>query len=315
MLRVLDRLGPRFAWRASGGASDFAHCSESRQSHKAVSSSCRGRFHARSSTDYPFTSSCSPRPDRQDAVSFRCLAGSTARKGLAPFGVCAFPSARARVSSPAACKTPFGSIGVLREHLVKDAETWRRGDADFPQGCGRGAVGVGDAKGVRHRGPERAKSCQSVLNRAKSCQNVRTVPVSAGRAPRRGRRVGTGAVWRRQGGEVRVGRPGRGRGGKAGPITGAGEAVPAARSRRARPGRGGAGARTLDESRQRLMGGRIARGGMRKNQTVGFFGFQFSVFSWQNAEWRWSRGRKGRGARRRSARTRRRGSPRNIAQT
>ena len=95
MLRVLDRLGPRFAWRASGGASDFAHCSESRQSHKAVSSSCRGRFHARSSTDYPFTSSCSPRPDRQDAVSFRCLAGSTARKGLAPFGVCAFPSARA----------------------------------------------------------------------------------------------------------------------------------------------------------------------------------------------------------------------------
>ena len=102
MLRVLDRLGPRFAWRASGGASDFAHCSESRQSHKAVSSSCRGRFHARSSTDYPFTSSCSPRPDRQDAVSFRCLAGSTARKGLAPFGVCAFPSARARVSSPAA---------------------------------------------------------------------------------------------------------------------------------------------------------------------------------------------------------------------
>ena len=103
MLRVLDRLGPRFAWRASGGASDFAHCSESRQSHKAVSSSCRGRFHARSSTDYPFTSSCSPRPDRQDAVSFRCLAGSTARKGLAPFGVCAFPSARARVSSPAAC--------------------------------------------------------------------------------------------------------------------------------------------------------------------------------------------------------------------
>ena len=95
MLRVLDRLGPRFAWRASGGASDFAHCSESRQSHKAVSSSCRGRFHARSSTDCPFTSSCSPRPDRQDAVSFRCLAGSTARKGLAPFGVCAFPSARA----------------------------------------------------------------------------------------------------------------------------------------------------------------------------------------------------------------------------
>ena len=114
MLRVLDRLGPRFAWRASGGASDFAHCSESRQSHKAVSSSCRGRFHARSSTDYPFTSSCSPRPDRQDAVSFRCLAGSTARKGLAPFGVCAFPSARARVSSPAAWQTTRGGCAFHR---------------------------------------------------------------------------------------------------------------------------------------------------------------------------------------------------------
>ena len=114
MLRVLDRLGPRFAWRASGGASDFAHCSESRQSHKAVSSSCRGRFHARSSTDYPFTSSCSPRPDRQDAVSFRCLAGSTARKGLAPFGVCAFPSARARVSSPAAHKITHGERAFHR---------------------------------------------------------------------------------------------------------------------------------------------------------------------------------------------------------
>ena len=116
MLRVLDRLGPRFAWRASGGASDFAHCSESRQSHKAVSSSCRGRFHARSSTDYPFTSSCSPRPDRQDAVSFRCLAGSTARKGLAPFGVCAFPSARARVSSPAACETTHAAMESTARH-------------------------------------------------------------------------------------------------------------------------------------------------------------------------------------------------------
>ena len=110
MLRVLDRLGPRFAWRASGGASDFAHCSESRQSHKAVSSSCRGRFHARSSTDYPFTSSCSPRPDRQDAVSFRCLAGSTARKGLAPFGVCAFPSARAQAILRCS-KTPLALWG------------------------------------------------------------------------------------------------------------------------------------------------------------------------------------------------------------
>src|SRR5438445_11210128 len=35
-------LGPRFALSAIGGSSDFAHCSQSRQSHKAVSSSLRG---------------------------------------------------------------------------------------------------------------------------------------------------------------------------------------------------------------------------------------------------------------------------------
>jgi hypothetical protein len=61
MLRAPGRLGPRFAFPAIGGSSDFAHCSQSRQSHKAVSSLCRGRSVARSSTDYLFTSSCSPR--------------------------------------------------------------------------------------------------------------------------------------------------------------------------------------------------------------------------------------------------------------
>jgi len=40
-LRFPGRLGPRFASSAIGGASDFAHCSQSRQSHKAVSSLCR----------------------------------------------------------------------------------------------------------------------------------------------------------------------------------------------------------------------------------------------------------------------------------
>jgi hypothetical protein len=47
---------------ASGGSSDFALCSQSRQSHKAVSSLCRGPYWPVSSTDYPFVSSCSPRP-------------------------------------------------------------------------------------------------------------------------------------------------------------------------------------------------------------------------------------------------------------
>jgi len=61
VLPVPGRLGPRFAFPAIGGSSDFAHCSQSRQSHEAVSSLCRGRSFARSSTDYLFTSSCSPR--------------------------------------------------------------------------------------------------------------------------------------------------------------------------------------------------------------------------------------------------------------
>src|SRR5215207_11669272 len=42
------------------GSSDFALYSQSRQSHQAVSSSCRNPCLGRSSTDYPFTSSCSP---------------------------------------------------------------------------------------------------------------------------------------------------------------------------------------------------------------------------------------------------------------
>src|SRR6266705_2455918 len=62
MLLAPGRLGPRFAFPAIGGSSDFVHYSQSRQSHKAVSSLCRGRCFAHSSTDYLFTSSCSPRP-------------------------------------------------------------------------------------------------------------------------------------------------------------------------------------------------------------------------------------------------------------
>ena len=46
--------------RAIGGSSDFARCSQSRQSHKAVSSLCRGPSWPVSSTDCPFVSSCSP---------------------------------------------------------------------------------------------------------------------------------------------------------------------------------------------------------------------------------------------------------------
>ena len=47
---------------AIGGSSDFALYSQSHQSHQAVSSLCRRPFRPVGSTDYPFVSSCSPRP-------------------------------------------------------------------------------------------------------------------------------------------------------------------------------------------------------------------------------------------------------------
>ena len=53
-------LAPDSLCVAIGGSSDFAHCSQSHQSHQAVSSLCRGRTAPVSSTDYPFVSSCSP---------------------------------------------------------------------------------------------------------------------------------------------------------------------------------------------------------------------------------------------------------------
>ena len=65
-LAIADLLAPgrlclRFALAAIGGSSDFAHYSQSRQSHMAVSSLCRRARLRSSSTDYLFTSSCSPR--------------------------------------------------------------------------------------------------------------------------------------------------------------------------------------------------------------------------------------------------------------
>ena len=60
MLLAPGRLCLRFAWAAIGGSSDFAHYSQSRQSHKAVSSSYRGIVHPLSSIGCLFASSCSP---------------------------------------------------------------------------------------------------------------------------------------------------------------------------------------------------------------------------------------------------------------
>src|SRR5438093_2125465 len=93
MLPVPGRPGPRFAWGAIGGSSDFAHCSQSRQSHMAVSSLCRGTFlrplfYGLSVHFQLLSTSC-----RHAAVTFSSLAGSSAREGLSPSGARLLPSA------------------------------------------------------------------------------------------------------------------------------------------------------------------------------------------------------------------------------
>ena len=70
MLCFRLRLGPRLAWTAIGGSSDFVHCTQSHQSYPAASSSCRESPWTHRSTDYPFTSNCSPPHHRGDAVIF-----------------------------------------------------------------------------------------------------------------------------------------------------------------------------------------------------------------------------------------------------
>src|SRR6267142_1351458 len=72
MLRAPVRLCPRFAWTAIGSSSDFVHCSQSRQSHQAVSSLYRQCFPVwlfyRLSVHFLLLST-SP---RGDAVTFSC---------------------------------------------------------------------------------------------------------------------------------------------------------------------------------------------------------------------------------------------------
>jgi len=84
---------------AIGGSSDFALCSQSRQSHKAVSSLCRGPFWPsvlRTVLWFPVAlHTASPR-----CSYFQLVAGSTATEGLPPSYARSFSSARARSSRP-----------------------------------------------------------------------------------------------------------------------------------------------------------------------------------------------------------------------
>ncbi len=81
--------------RAVGGSSDFARCSQSRQSHKAVSSLCRGRCGPsvlRTVLSFPVALHALS-PGRS---YFQLVAGSTATEGLPPSHTRSFSSARAR---------------------------------------------------------------------------------------------------------------------------------------------------------------------------------------------------------------------------
>src|SRR5882762_3834238 len=92
---VPDRLGLRLASGATSGSSYFAHCSQSRQSHLAVSSLCCGPCLVPQSTDYLFTSSCSP-PHLAVTQLLSVSGVSSTREGLSPSCAPSLPSARAR---------------------------------------------------------------------------------------------------------------------------------------------------------------------------------------------------------------------------
>src|SRR5258708_30988236 len=84
MLLAPVRLCLRFALAAIGGSSDFVHCSQSRQSHQAVSSSCRRPFQGllsyRLSVHFQLLST-SP---RGDAVTFRLWREAPPRRDFPP---------------------------------------------------------------------------------------------------------------------------------------------------------------------------------------------------------------------------------------
>ena len=106
LLRSGLAAGSRFI--APGGSSDFVHCSQSHQSHQAVSSSCRGPFWPVRSTDYPLVSSCSPhRVAGMQLLSTR--GGKLRHRGTSTLQ-CMFPLKRTSAAfTPLQWGKPFGS--------------------------------------------------------------------------------------------------------------------------------------------------------------------------------------------------------------
>jgi hypothetical protein len=111
MLLAPGGLGLRVAFGASGGSSDFVHCSQSRQSHisriEFVS-----RVLAHCSTDYPFTSSCSPPHVAMDAVTFSYWREAPPERDFHP-PVHAYSQAHERGSPDPQPRCPAPRVGMV----------------------------------------------------------------------------------------------------------------------------------------------------------------------------------------------------------
>jgi hypothetical protein len=90
---------------AIGGSSDFVHCSQSHQSHRAESSLCRGASWSLSSTDCPFTSSCSPH--HVAMTQLLSVTGGKLRRGGTFTLRCAFHPKRTSAGVPPAAPNAF----------------------------------------------------------------------------------------------------------------------------------------------------------------------------------------------------------------
>ena len=160
---------------AIGGSSDFALCSQSRQSHKAVSSSFRGF-----TTNPSVLRTIRSLPVALHPVSprrsyFPLLAFSSAREGLPPSHARSISSARARASSPNATRIFRSFVGVFcgPGHVTPPKEGTIPGGGVEPEArwdgvCDGVEAGIGQSRPALPTQPAKA----SALVRAEIAQPV-----------------------------------------------------------------------------------------------------------------------------------------------
>src|ERR1039458_4527729 len=124
---------------AIGGSSDFALCSQSRQSHKAVSSSFRG-FTINPSvlrTIHSLPVALHPVSPRRSY--FPLLAFSSAREGLPPSYAHSISSARARSSRPHPSASRRRNLPAQLVHLLREFSLFKsslnRKKRELHHGC------------------------------------------------------------------------------------------------------------------------------------------------------------------------------------